>query len=360
MRLAFILVVCVLAQACVSSSARNVNATSPRDLSAFSVISPERAAALGKLADSAEAKGVIRAAAEALMRPPRPLPVLHTEGTLPGQGVYDQSIQAAKDLPAILSMALAWRLTGDRQYLDGADRYMAAWLSTYRISFNPIDETRFDALYLSFDLVRDDLPAKTRNAMLAFARIMAEGYLRPPAKNKGTSVNNWQSHRVKMAALAAFALADRDLADRAEGAFRAQLSVNLRPDGSTLDFEERDALRYVVYSLEPLALASLAASQHGRDWFGLASPEGASLGRSLAWLGEYAHGERKHDEFTDTRVSFDRKRRAAGVPGFKGDWDPKGAKQLYQLAARLDPQNLRTAIVLGRAAPWLALCFPMD
>jgi hypothetical protein len=360
LRLAFILVSCLLAQACVSPAARPLDAASPRDSAAFSVISPERAASLNTLADSAEAKGVLRAAAEALTRPPGPLPVIHTEGTLPGKGVHDTSVQAAKDLPAILSMALAWRLTGDRQYLAGADRYMSAWLSTYRVSLNPIDETRFDALFLAFDLARADLPEKTRAAMLTFARTMAEGYLKPPAKNKGTSVNNWQSHRVKLAALAAFALTDKELEDRAEAAFKAQLAANLRPDGSTLDFEERDALRYVVYGLEPLMLASLAAAQRGRAWFGLASPSGASLGKCLAWLGEYACGERKHDEFTDTRVNFDRERRAAGIPGFKGDWDPKGAKQLYHLAARLDGQYLRTAIVLGRAAPWLAMCFPTD
>lgn len=42
--------------------------------------------------------------------------------------------------------AAAWRLTGDKAFLKQSERYLDAWVSTYQITFNPIDEGRFDGL----------------------------------------------------------------------------------------------------------------------------------------------------------------------------------------------------------------------
>ena len=45
--------------------------------------------------------------------PAHPLPKLHTEGTLPHEGIYDQSVEAEKDLDLLRDAALAWRATSD-------------------------------------------------------------------------------------------------------------------------------------------------------------------------------------------------------------------------------------------------------
>jgi hypothetical protein len=42
---------------------------------------------------------------------------LHTEGTLPHEGIYDQSVEAEKDLDLLRDAALAWRATSDDRYL---------------------------------------------------------------------------------------------------------------------------------------------------------------------------------------------------------------------------------------------------
>ena len=44
-------------------------------------------------------------------------------------------------------------------------------------------------------------------------------------------------------------------------AIKKQIAANLRPDGSSLDFHERDALHYHCYDLEPLLTLAIAASQ---------------------------------------------------------------------------------------------------
>jgi len=290
---------------------------------------------------------------QAAARPPRARATLHVEGTLPHQGIYDESFESLKDMEAMLDLGLAWRVTGKDLYLKACRAYYGAWLSVYHPSFNPIDETRFDSFILGWDLAGASMEEPTRKKMRDFLKDMAEGYL--AGKNitmEGTRTNNWQSHRVKLAALAAFALGDPGLISRAEAAYQKQLEVNLNADGSTIDYAERDAIHYTVYDLEPLAMAALAAKAHGQDWYHLKNTRGASLEKALEWLAPYAAGKKGHVEFVHSTVAFDAKRREAGVKGFSGNWDPGTSAYLYQLAARLDARWAPLARKLGGEPDW--------
>ena len=111
--------------------------------------------------DPAAAKLIARATLH-LTQTPQPLPRLHTEGTLPHQGIYDESVVAARDFPRVRDAALAWRLTGDKRFAEQVDTFLHAWVGTYVPSFNPIDETRFDALIQAYTLARDGLTPSTR------------------------------------------------------------------------------------------------------------------------------------------------------------------------------------------------------
>jgi len=229
----------------------------------------------------------------------------------------------------------------------------------YRVSLDVIDETDLDRVIMAYDLVRDQLPEDIRAKMSSLMRSLATGYRDvQPARPPFNAVNNWPSHRVKLIALSAFSLNDPALTADAERALRAQLDQNVRSDGSTLDFEQRDALHYVVYDLEPLVTAALAAQLHGRHWYTLQNGSGASLQTALRWLAPYARGERTHEEFARTTIQFDRTRAALGMQGFSGPWDPKGAAMLYQLATRIDPSWNGLATQLGPPSNWLALCLP--
>ena len=302
----------------------------------YALLWPAYAAGKG---DSDVAKGVIARARAALSRPPGAIPKLHTEGTLPGKGIREISLVAKRDQPIILDLALAWRLTGDRAFLDQAGRYLDAWASIYEQSYNPIDETGFDLLIMATDLTAADLPAATRGKVDAFWRKMATGYLDAMDDPKlGHANTNWQSHRVKLATMAAFTTGDVRLIARARAAYRKQVGVNLRADGSTFDFEERDALHYVTYDLDPLMMAALAAKAHGEDWYHYVAPSGASLPRSLAWLAEFASGTLTHVEFANSKIQFDRDRAAAGQAEYAPHvWTPDNAIDTYKLASLLDP-----------------------
>ncbi|UIJ45502.1 alginate lyase family protein [Sphingomonas cannabina] len=307
------------------------------------------------------ARAVIRRAGAALDRPPGAVPQLHTEGTLPGQGIRDASLQAKQDQPIVLDLALAWRLTGDRRYLDQAGRYLEAWVDTYRMSFNPIDETGFDALILATDLTEADLPAPLQDKLQDFWRRMASGYLDAMEGKARNSANNWQSHRVKLATMAAYAVGDPGLISRARQAFRRQVTANIRPDGSTLDFEQRDALHYVTYDLDPLLMAALAAKAHGEDWIDWKSPAGSSLAGALDWLEPYATGGKAHVDFVNSTVPFDRQRAAAGESAYvPRPWKAGSAVNTFAMAALVDPAYRDVAAALAsrtgsKPADWVSL-----
>lgn len=262
--------------------------------------------------DPAAVKLIARAT-QRLVQTPHPLPRLHTEGTLPHQGIYDESVNAQRDFPLMRDAALAWRLTGDKRFAEQVDTFLHAWVGTYVPSFNPIDETKFDALIQAYTLARDGLTPSTRDEAQRFLRTLAEGYI---ARTDGakrplstTWINNWQSHRIKIMAMASAALGDRALIAQTHRLFLQQLANNVRPDGSVEDFEDRDALHYVVYDLEPLTMAAIAVQPFSQNWLNARTPNGASLSAAIDWLTPYADGSRTHEEYVHSHVPFDKTRK---------------------------------------------------
>ena len=346
----------------IASCAGHGDAALPADpvQGAFALIAPAAADALRDAPTSPARAAAIRSADRVADRLPHTVPRIHVEGTLPHQGIYDESREALRDFPAARDLALAARLTGRERYATQAARLIEAWSSAYRPSFNPIDETGIDGLVVAYDLLPDAAKAPLARSVGRLLRELAEGYLeRMPSLRGGTATNNWQSHRIKLVALTAYAIGDPALIAGARRAYAAQLAANIGADGTTIDFTQRDAVHYVVYDLEPLALAALAAARHGDDWYHLRAPSGASLAQALDWLVPYADGSRTHVEFVHSTVRFDGERRDAGVPGFAGDFDPKVAREVFALAARLDGRYAALARKLGASDPLLDIAWPL-
>jgi hypothetical protein len=331
---------------------------SPAVAADYAVLGPDYAKGA---AQTPVAQEVVAQARKALTRPPGAIPQLHTEGTLPGKGIREISLKAKEDQPIVLNLALAWRLTGDRAYLDQAGRYLEAWADIYQPSFNPIDETGFDTLLMAYDLTEADLPATVRAKVDGFWRRMAVGYLDAMDAKPRNFNTNWQSHRVKLATLAAFQTGDAKLIERARAAYRAQITTNLRADGTVFDFHERDAIHYVTYDLDPLMMAALAARAHGENWFAWRDAEGAGLPGALDWLAPYAKGEKVHIEFANSKVQFDRDRAGAGQAEYAPHpWDVSNAVGTYALASLMDPRyrGLRDELVARvnrQPAAWIRL-----
>jgi hypothetical protein len=316
-------------------------------------------------APGAPIKGIVRRANENLARKPDPIPTIHVEGTLPGQGIHDRSREAARDFPRMLEVAIAWAATGDPKYLDAADRFLAAWAEVYQVSLNPIDEERFDILLMAADLVRGHVDAATDASVNRLAARFAEGYLGAVSMQprRRSDINNWQSHRFKIAVMSAYAIGDLSAVAKLRTAFDEHLERHIVGlDGEVVDFAERDAIHYVVYSLLPLVLVCLAARAHRDDWLHRPNGKGASVATAIDWLVPYAEGRKTHQEFVNSSVRFDAERAQAGLPGFGGSWDRTRALQLFALATALDPRwrpTLESISSLANRLPpdWIRLLF---
>ena len=304
----------------------------------FAVVSPAAIERMPSLANTMEGKYAISVASKGLGRAPSPVSRIHVEGTLPHQGIFDESIAALGELGLMRDFALAYRLTGDRQYLDQATRFIDSWVSTYQLSFNPIDESGLDALMLTNDLCHDSFSPALREKVDSFLRRMVEGYLDSIATLKKPDTTNWQSLRVQLITMGAFALGDPRLIQAAKQAFQAQVTANVYPDGTLEDFHQRDALHYVTYDLDPLLMAAECGHVHHLDWLHWRSSTGSSLDAAVAWLIPYAEGTKQHEEFVHSGVPFDKQRMQAGVAHFNKVWDPKESLKTFGLAGAIDPQ----------------------
>ena len=307
----------------------------------------------------------------------RAIPHVHTEGTLPHQGIRDESVEAERDLPLIRDEAELWQGSRDPQALERLTLLLDGWASVYQPNFNPIDETNFDAFIDAYAIAKDDLPAATRTKLAALIRAWGEGYIQAmqslviPVDKSGTQATtevrngskwatNWQSHRIKLATLSAVALDDAKMFEAARALYRKQIGTNLHADGLSTDFEERDALHYTVYDLEPLVRAAMAARLRGEDWLSLKGDNGASLAAALNWLVPYATGEKTHEEYVHTKIKFDLQRRDAGMPGFSGMWEPASANNLFWTAATLDAAYVPVAKSLKAPPPWVIGCWKIQ
>jgi hypothetical protein len=284
----------------------------------------------GSAAEFAWLKGQ---ADEGLSARPHPIRKIQTQHKLAGDPDKLATQRALRDMDVLFALGYAYDVTGDDRYAAQARTFILAWAKTNVPTGEPIDETNLEPLLVAYDLTRAAFPPDERAEADRYLRalIAAEWGARQLE-------NNWQSHRLKIVGLAAYALGDQALIDRALAGFRRQIGVNLKADGSSVDFQLRDALHYHVYDLEPLLTLAIAAQKHGLDLYDYTAG-GASLRNSVRWLLPYCTGEKQHAEFVHSTVAFDRARGANGQKDYESGhlYEPKEALRTLCLAAYFDP-----------------------
>lgn len=306
--------------------------------SGFALSSPARAMQIRQRVPADMADRLLASADAGLARELHVRPVVHTQGLLPHEGDRDVSQLSQEDWRQTLVQALAWCVSGNAAYATRAVAYIDAWVAAYSPSFDPIDETDLADLLLGFDLVQDRLSPSTVEKTRQLGRQLATGYLGAQrVGDRSTGLNNWQSHRIKLAVAGAYVSGDAALIAAARDGFVTHVDRNINSDGRTFDFAQRDAMHYVVYDLDPLLMAASMAAAHEQDWYGATEIHG-KLAQALNWLRPYALGEREHEEFVHSTVAFDARRASVNVKGFGGPWQRGQASSLYWVAARLDPE----------------------
>ena len=283
-----------------------------------------------------------RAADKTLNDKPNPIRVIQGEGKLKTDPLAIKTRESLGDMRKMYFFAYIFAATGDTQYADKAREFILAWAQQNMPTGNPIDETTLDDLFFAFDLTQSQFSPAEKKIAQTWIRKVADTQiaigLMHARKGDGISKNNWQSHRLKIVGLIGYTLSEKKYIDYAVEGFKRQIEVNLRSDGSSIDFHERDALHYHCYDIEPLLELAIVANNNGTNLCTYKSKSGASLEKSVKFLVPFCSGEKKHPEFVKSTVAFDRKRAESGDENYKAGhlFDPKKGGHTLELAAAFD------------------------
>ena len=321
---------------------------------ALSINAAQKVRLVSLVKNEAEARALFaplqKNAPAALSDTPDPVESIVSEGTLAADPRKIRTRKSLRDMGKMEALAWAGAVTGQAKYAEKARAFVLAWAKTNKPSGNPINETKLEPLFVAYDLTKAGFAPDERKTVETYLRRVAEAEQNSIKPGKGTAQNNWHSHRIKIVGLIGFVLSDAALSAWAKSAYQKQIATNLRPDGSSMDFEDRDALHYHVYDVEPLLSVAQAARQSdGANWYNYQSPSKTSLAQSVAFLAPYATGEKTHAEFVGSKVAFDKKRAEAGEKGYQAGtlFEPTEARRVFERALVWQPSYTPLALMLA-------------
>ena len=291
------------------------------------------------VATNGEAKehfaSVRRLADAALAASPDPIERIVSEGHLDSDPQKVRTGVSLGDMEKIEMLAWAWAVTDDARYASKAREFMLAWAAVNRSDGDAINETRFDPLIVSYDLLRGTFAEADRRRVDEWLRNKA---LTLWNSRRGLT-ENWFSHRLKIVGLTGWTLGDAELIKDAVDGFHRQINRNFKPDGASTDFYLRDALHYHTYDMEPLLTLARTAERNGRDFFEYAAANGATLKSGVDFVIPFATGAKTHMEFVRSKVAFDRKRAQNGQGEYAPHpWKPQAAITMFTEAAWFLPE----------------------
>jgi hypothetical protein len=309
-----------------------------------------------QLKELAHANGTVHAfidslqaiADAALEDEPNPIDTLRTEGLLQGDPRKTATREALKDVHKMYALAVVYRVTRQREYLDKASVFLIAWADSNFSRGDPIDDTNLEPAIEAYSLIKNHLvSAEDKRICRWFKRVAdAEIHARFNDARRATAHNNWNAHRLKIVGEIGFAIGDKNLQQYAIAGIKDHIGRNLLPDGSSEDFVSRDALHYHLYDLEPLLkLAIVLQRATGVNYYTWQAPSGSSLQKSVEWLLPYLDGRQTHAEFVRSTVEFDKRRAQNGESSYKAGtlFDPKSGVATLILAAYFDDKFMDLA-----------------
>ncbi|OKS87643.1 alginate lyase family protein [Mucilaginibacter polytrichastri] len=287
------------------------------------------------------------AADKSLTEEPNPIEKITSQGLLEGNPAKTASLKAVQDCYKVYALAWAYRISEQKKYMDKATEFLIAWAKTNKATGDPIDETKLEDMVTGYDLLRNSLSAENKTLIDQWFVSIADSEVNSISAKpgKGTAINNWNSHRIKMITLIAYTLHTSKYDNYITTELEKQLAVNLNADGTTHDFIERDAFHYHTYDIEPLLVTCIALYRAtGKNYFEHQTPKGASIKKCADFMIPYMNGEKTHSEFVKSTVPFDKKRAENHEKGYEAGtlFEPKNGIYLLSLAAYFDPGYLTT------------------
>ena len=278
----------------------------------------------------------------AINQVPNPVDTITSEGHLVTDPKKILTQKALADMNKVYALAFTYKLTRKQKYLQKCMEYIVAWASVNHGTGNPINDTKLDLQLEAYDLVKDEINLSKREITETWLSSVANREIANPrfkSTNKSAH-NNWNSHRIKVVGMIAYILGNENYKLFTDTSMKTQILKNLYANGAGMDFEERDALHYHIYTLEPLLkTAILIKRATGIDYFTHTSLSGSSIQKSVTFLIPFATGVQVHHEFVNSKTPFDRQRAANKEPGYSigDDFNPQTAIEVLCYAAYFTP-----------------------
>lgn len=292
---------------------------------------------------------LLAAADEAVNRKPIPIDTIFYEGMVGMHPKRQRTIRHLKDMRRLRALTWAYALSRQPQYLRAAKDYLKAWTTTLQPSGNPINDNKLVSIIFAYYLLGEELNFKEKEDVESWMRRLADVEIASAPENPH---GNWHAKRVKLVAFVGSALDDERYLEYATQEFKENVTASLRPNGSSTDFEERDALHYHVSGLDPMLEIALAL-RHSRNLYGWETETGASLRKSVHFVVPYALGDKSHAEWVNTSVKLDKERWASGDEFYRPGkpWSPHSSLDMFRIASLFDPALKKVVHHLSAEAP---------
>ncbi|MEI6585972.1 MAG: alginate lyase family protein [Sediminibacterium sp.] len=288
-----------------------------------------------------------RLANTALTEVPNPIDTIVSEGHLASDPKKIRTVKSLADLHKIYALAISYTITNKEIYKAKCIEYLMAWATVNKGMGNPINDTKLDPIFEAYDLLKDQIEPSSKASIETWMHQVADAEIASPrykSVNSKTLFNNWNSHRIKVVGSIAYLLNNKAYKTFTDSSLKKQILKNLNADGSGMDLEERDALHYHVYTLEPLlVIATIIKRATGVDYFNFRSTSGSSIKNSVDFLLPFVTGQKTHQEYVNSTVAFDKQRAANKEPGFTigANFQPIAAVEVISTAAYFSESYLK-------------------
>jgi hypothetical protein len=272
---------------------------------------------------------------------PNPVPEIHYEGLVNTDPRRIACVQNLHDMAKASRLMKYWQVSGDERAAETLKNYILAWVKTYQLTGNDVNENKLYPLLVAYHAIRDSFSKDDRPFIDQWVEKL--GTLHWRAVKTSTHLTNRYAKHLRLLAIAGRIL-DREnwLAASYEGIQRF-VSNSLYEDGSSLDFKRRDTLTYHASSLKPPIELAILAGSKGKSLYTWSSEEGGSIEKSVNFVVPYALGEKTRQEWTHSQVELDHRRAEAGLEYYRQGrlYEPQNALELMELASFFDPELMK-------------------
>jgi hypothetical protein len=275
---------------------------------------------------------------ESLKRIPQPVEKIHYEGLLENNPKRIKTTQSLEDIDAAVSLIYSIYGTDNDKFGDKIKDFVLAWATTFRPDGNPINENKLNALFWGYYLMQRRFNKNERETVEKWMLEIAEKEM----NREQTPNNNWEAKRLKIIGTIGCILQNEELKNHSGEGLKKYIETAYFADGTSNDLLTRDALHYHISGLTPCISAFINLSKFDRrfDLFDFVSESGSSIKESVEYVLPFATGEKKREEWTNSKVKLDKERAAAGFKEYQPGklFEPQKAFPMFEWACYYNPE----------------------